>query len=71
MKETVLARFQTPLRRSCYDVFCENETKIHEGGCMKDFFWKFTGWDLGALLPVNFFTDNFQGFIYSLIEAAV
>ena len=62
MKETVLARFQTPLGRSFDDVLCENESKIHEGGCMKDFFWKLTDWNLGALLPVNFFTDNFQGF---------
>ena len=62
MKETMLARFQTPLEKSFYGLFCENERKIHEGGCMKDFFCKFPGWILRALLPANFFTDNFQGF---------
>ena len=38
LKETVLAHFQSLFGRSNRDAFWENEGKIHEGGCVKDFF---------------------------------
>ena len=38
MKEVVLAHFQRPFGRSNRDVFLENVSKIHEGGCVKVFF---------------------------------
>ena len=48
--------------RSNHDAFWETKGKIHEGGCMKEFFSKTWDWHLAISLQINFFTDNFQGF---------
>ena len=38
LKEIVLEHFQSLFGRSNRDAFWENEGKIHEGGCVKEFF---------------------------------
>ena len=38
LKEIVLAHFQRLFGRRNHDVSLENEAKIHEGGCVKEFF---------------------------------
>ena len=50
------------VERSNRDAFWENEGKIHEKGCVKEFFRKLAGWHLATSLQINFFTDNFEGF---------
>ena len=46
-KEIVLSHLQSLFERSNHDVFWENEGKIHEGGCVKEcFFRKVSGWHL-------------------------
>ena len=37
-KEIVLSNFQSLFGRGKCDVFWENERKMHEGGCLKEFF---------------------------------
>ena len=38
LKEIVLSHFQSLFGRSSHDVTWENEDKIHDGGCVKEFF---------------------------------
>ena len=38
------------------------EGKIHERGCVKEFFRKLPVWYLVTSLQINFFTCSFQGF---------
>ena len=45
MKESLLAHFQSLLRRSNRDAFSENEGKIHEGRYIKEFLRKLSGWN--------------------------
>ena len=45
------------------DPFRKNESKIHEGGCVKEFFFhKRTGWYVTTSIEINSFADNFQEF---------
>ena len=60
MKEIMLAHFQSLFERSNRDAFWENESKIHEGRCVKEFFHKLAGEHLATSLQINFFTDNLQ-----------
>ena len=63
LKETVLPHFEILFGRSNCDAFWENEEKIHEGRCVKEFFFrKLAGWYLATSLKINFFTNSFQGF---------
>ena len=54
--------FLDPKFVQTFHAFSQNESKIHEGEYVKDFFRKLAGWHFAASLRINFFTDNFQGF---------
>ena len=62
LKEIVFAQFQRLFGRSNRDVFLQNEGKIHEGGCVKEFFSLTCRLASRNFIIDYLFTDNFQGF---------
>ena len=44
-------------------IHSEKIKAVHEKGCVKEWFCKLTAWHLSTSLQINFFADNFEGFL--------